>query len=102
MHFLLFYDFVPDYLDRRETYRAEHLRLAWAAQERGELALGGAYGDTFDGAVLLFDGESPAAAEHFAAADPYVRHGLVSRWWIRPWTTVVGARAAQPLRPDRS
>jgi uncharacterized protein len=98
MHFLLFYDFVPDYLDKRDEHRSEHLSLAWAAHERGELELGGAFGDTFDGALLWFVGDSPLVAERFAAADPYVRHGLVSRWWVRPWITVVGEQAAAPIR----
>jgi uncharacterized protein YciI len=92
-HYLLMYDVVPDYVERRAPLRAEHLTLARAAVERGELVLGGALADPVDGAVLLFKGDSPAAAEAFAAADPYVRHGLVTRWRIRKWTTVVGESA---------
>ena len=91
MHYLLFYDVVPDYVERRASLRAEHLVLARAAVARGELLLGGALADPVDGAVLLFQGDSPAAAEAFVAADPYVRHGLVTHWRVRPWTTVVGA-----------
>jgi uncharacterized protein YciI len=94
MHYLLIYDVVPDYVERRAPLRAEHLALARAAQARGELVLGGALADPVDGAVLLFQGDSPAAAEAFAAADPYVRHGLVNRWRVRKWTTVVGDCAA--------
>ena len=45
MHYLLFYEFVPDYLHRRGQYRDEHLRHAWAAEERGELLLAGAFAD---------------------------------------------------------
>ena len=90
MHYLLLYDVVPDYVERRAKFRAEHLALGRAAVARGELVLGGALADPVDGAVLLFRGDSPAAAEAFAAADPYVRHGLVTRWRVRPWTTVVG------------
>jgi uncharacterized protein YciI len=97
MHYLLFYDVVPDYVERRAAYREEHLALARAAQGRGELVLGGALADPVDGAVLLFRAASPAAAEAFAAADPYVRHGLVSRWRVREWTTVVGDDAAVTL-----
>ena len=99
MHFLLLYDVAPDYLERRGTYRDEHLALGWAAHERGELVLGGALADPVDGAVLLFRGDSAAVAESFAQADPYVRHGLVTRWRVRPWTTVIGADAANPVRP---
>jgi uncharacterized protein len=101
MHYLLFYDVTPDYLERRAAYRSEHLGLAWAAHERGELVLGGALADPADGAVLLFRGDSPEVAESFARADPYVRNGLVANWRVRPWTTVVGDDAATPVRPDR-
>lgn len=96
MHYLLFYDVVPDYVARRAAFRAEHLALARAAHDRGELVLGGALADPTDGAVLVFRGDSPAAAEAFAAADPYVRHGLVTRWQVRAWATVVGDGAAPP------
>jgi uncharacterized protein YciI len=100
MHFLLLYDVAPDYPTRRGEYRAEHLALGWAAHARGELVLGGALADPVDGAVLLFRGDSPAVAESFAAADPYVRNGLVTRWRVRPWTTVIGDLAATPVRPE--
>ena len=33
---------------------------------------------------------SPDVAKAFAAADPYVRHGVVKQWRVRPWTTVIG------------
>jgi uncharacterized protein len=100
MHFLLLYDLAPDYLQRRADFRDEHLALAWKAVERGELILGGALTDPADGAVLLFHGDSPEAAEAFARADPYVRSGLVTGWRVRAWTTVVGPDAATPVRAD--
>jgi uncharacterized protein len=37
MHYLLFYDAAPDYLERRPRFRAEHLALARAAHVRGVL-----------------------------------------------------------------
>lgn len=98
-HFLLLYDLADDYLDRRPAFRGLHLELASRAQERGELVLGGALANPADGAVLLFKGDSPAAAEAFAAGDPYVRNGLVKRWRVREWVTVVGDLAASPVRP---
>jgi uncharacterized protein YciI len=99
VHYLLFYDVVPDYVERRAAFRDEHLALAWEAHTRGELVLGGALADPVDGAVLLFSGDSPAAAEAFAVADPYVRNGLVTKWRVRKWTTVAGAHAAVPTQP---
>ena len=98
MHYLLFYELAPDYLERRAALRAEHLKYAWAAQGRGELVLGGAFGDPVEGAVILFRGESAEAAEKFARSDPYVTGGMVRSWKVRPWTTVVGADAAKPIR----
>lgn len=97
MHYLLFYEVVPDYVERRTPFRDDHLALARAAHARGELLLGGALADPVDGAVLLFQGDTPAVAEAFAAADPYVAHGLVTRWRVRAWTTVVGDHPAVQL-----
>jgi uncharacterized protein len=96
LHYLLMYDVAGDYAERRTEWRAAHLELAKAAVEHGELLLGGALADPVDGAVLLFTGETAEAAENFARADPYVKHGLVKRWRVRPWTTVVGPGAATP------
>lgn len=101
MHYLLFYEVSPDYLERRGEFRDAHLRLAWDAVERGDLVLGGAMEEPVDGTLLLFRGESGAAAERFAAADPYVTNGLVLRWRVRPWRTAVGGDAASPVRPSR-
>lgn len=98
MHYLLMYDVVPDYLERRGAYRAEHLALAWKAHDEGRLILGGALMDPADGAVLLFQGDSPAVAEAFALSDPYVKNGVVTRWRVRPWITVVGSLADSPTR----
>lgn len=101
-HFVLTYHLAPDYFERRPAFRAEHLALAWAAAERGELVLGGALaedGSAAGEAMLLFAGEDGAAAEAFARADPYVANGLVADWRVREWLTVVGADAAAAVRP---
>ena len=97
MHYLLFYEADADYAERRKPFRTAHLDHARAAVARGELVLGGALANPVDGAVLLFRGDSPAVAETFAAHDPYVVSGVVKRWHVREWTTVVGAEAATPL-----
>lgn len=99
-HYLLFYETADDYLSRRASYRAAHLAAAWKASQRGELVLGGAFADPVGGAVLLFKGESRSVAEDFARADPYVAAGLVKRWHVREWTTVVGDDAATPVRAE--
>lgn len=96
MHYLLIYDVVPDYVTRRAPLRTAHIGLARAAAARGELVLGGALNPP-EGVVLLFRGDSPAAAEAFAKADPYVVNGIVTSWRVKEWTTVVGPGAEAPL-----
>lgn len=100
MHYLLIYDLAPDYLNRREKFRNEHLNLAWKASENGSLVLGGALQHPTDKAVLLFECDSPDVARSFAKADPYVKEGLVKSWSVRPWTTVVGATSSTPVQPE--
>ena len=100
MHYLLIYDTAPDYLQRRGEFRDVHLALAWQAVERGELLLGGATGNPPDGAVLLFEADSPEVPEAFAKADPYVLNGIVTGWRVKAWNTVVGAQASTPVRPN--
>ncbi len=99
MHYLLFYDVVDNYAERRAPLRKDHIAHAKAAVLRGELVLAGALANPVDGTVLLFKGDSPAAAEAFARADPYVTNGLVTKWHVREWTTVVGKDAEVPLPP---
>jgi uncharacterized protein YciI len=100
VHFLLTYDLAPDYLERRAEFRNAHLKLAWEAQERGELVLAGALGEPADRALLVFSCDTPQTPQMFAATDPYVINGLVRAFHVRPWNTVVGDLAATPVRPD--
>jgi len=92
--YLLLYDVVPDYLERRAPLRKEHLRLIYEAHARGELVQGGAYydptDDAFDGGVLVFKTSDRAVVQKFADADPYVINGVVTRTRIRRWNVVVG------------
>jgi uncharacterized protein YciI len=90
MYYILFYTTADDYLERRALYRDEHLAYARAAYDRGELVLAGALADPADRALLVFKGDSPAAAEEFARGDVYVRNGVVVAWEVRPWAVVIG------------
>ena len=93
MHYLLFYDVVPDYATKRMPYRGSHLAYAQKAVDRGELILGGALANPVDASILLFRASSPEIVEKFARDDPYVRNGIVTKWRVREWTTVVGKDA---------
>lgn len=89
----LFYALVDDYIDRRAPFRAEHLKLARAAHERGDLLLAGAMSDPPDQALLVWSTDDVAVVEAFARADPYVVNGLVNDWRVRSWNVVVGNAA---------
>ena len=93
-HFLLIYDYAPDYLERRAPLRPAHLELCRASVARDELQLGGAVpNDTPPFGLLLFKAQTPAVAEDFAKADPYVTQSVVTSWRVREWVTVVGSGA---------
>jgi uncharacterized protein len=89
MHLVLEYSLADDYLDRRAALREEHLDLARAAHERGELLLAGALTDPYDRALLVWTAPREVV-ERFAEQDPYVVQGLVTGWTVREWNVVIG------------
>jgi uncharacterized protein YciI len=89
-YYLLEYVLVADYLARRASLREAHLALAREASRRGDLVLAGALAEPPDRAVLIWRTEDRSVVERFAEDDPYIRHGLVASWTIRPWTVVIG------------
>ena len=96
MHYLLFYDYVEDYIAKRVPLRAQHLALLGESHKRGEAVMAGALAEPHRGAVLVFRGDSPATAESFAKNDPYVKGGLVTKWKVKKWATVLGDGAEMP------
>jgi uncharacterized protein YciI len=95
-YYLLFYETVDNYVEKRAPYRAQHLERARDAHARGELLLAGALADPADGAVLVFRTPTQAAVEDFAQRDPYVQNGLIKAWRVRPWTVVIGNDPSEP------
>ena len=100
MHYLLMYDAGEDYVAARAPYRKAHLLHAMAAQQRGEIILAGAYANPADGALLVFQSDSPKTAEDFAKTDPYVLNDVIKSWRVREWTTVVGDNASVRVDPN--
>ncbi|MEO8482249.1 MAG: YciI-like protein [Acidobacteriota bacterium] len=99
-HFLLIYDYVADYMERRTAYRPAHFALAQAAADRGDLFLAGACTDQGEPlGVLVFKAENREVVEDFAKADPYVLNGVATGWKVREWTTVLGKDALTKVAP---
>ncbi len=92
MYYMLLYDVVENFIERRAAFRDAHLKLVREAHERGELWLAGALADPVDGAALVFTTEDRSVAERFAQNDPYVAGGLVKAWRVRTWNVVVGGK----------
>ena len=88
-YFVLTYNVVDDFLNKRTPFRPAHLQEVRAAHQRGELVMAGALGDPAE-ALLVFRVRDQSAVETFATNDPYVKSGLVKAWKVRPWTVVVG------------
>jgi len=91
VHWLVFYDVVDDYIERREQFRAEHRRRVYAAHQQGLLVMGGALAEPADGAVIVFEADSPGPVEEWIRDDPYVQNGLVTSWKVRKWSVGTGA-----------
>jgi uncharacterized protein len=66
---------VPEFMP---AHRAWYLEFA----RRGDLLMVGPFSDATGALAVL---TSRAAAEEFAAGDPFVRNGLVRNWYIREW-----------------
>jgi uncharacterized protein YciI len=90
MYYILFYDVTDDYMERRQSFREAHFNHIKPYVERGDVRLAGALADPPDRAVLVFNVDEKKTVEEFAANDPYVLNGVVTKWYIREWTVVLG------------
>lgn len=90
-HTALFYDYVPDILERRAPHREVHLARIGEWIAAGSMLMAGALGDPPTGALFVFGDVPQAEVERYAEGDPYIAAGLVTARRIVPWT-VVAAR----------
>jgi len=89
MYYLLIYQLVDNYLEKRTAHRPNHFNHVKAAQARGEFIMGGAF-DPAEEAALLFKVEDKSIIEEFAKTDPYVIGGVVTGWTIKKWVVAIG------------
>lgn len=88
---VLQYEYVPDILEKRDPYRAEHLEGAKQMAAQHKLVMAGALADPVDGALFIFKGVSKDDIESFVQKDPYVVNGLVPKYSIRPYMVVASS-----------
>ncbi|HEX4590418.1 MAG TPA: YciI family protein [Gemmataceae bacterium] len=78
-----------------EKLRPQHRAYLASLKEKGQLAISGPFADG-SGALIVYEAESPAAAEALLKADPFHANGIFLRWQLRPWNPVIANRDLFP------
>ncbi|GAB4115300.1 MAG: YciI family protein [Sideroxydans sp.] len=98
MLYAIFGQDVSDSLPKRQAARPAHLARLDALQDEGRLVLAGPFPAVdasdpglagFSGSLIVAEFESLAAAEAWAAADPYVSAGVYAQVAVRPFKQVL-------------
>jgi hypothetical protein len=82
----------PGALELRLKVRPAH--LAYLESRAAQIRVGGPLLNESDqpiGSLLIIEAADRAAAEAFAAGDPYHREGVFERVEVRPWRAALGA-----------
>jgi len=91
MHFVISCTDKPDSMGLRMNNRPDHVEYLKAHSDK-IVAAGPTLGDTpeqMTGSLLIMEFEDLAAAESWAANDPYAKAGLFEATTILPWKKVI-------------
>jgi len=97
MLYAIFGQDVADSLAKRQSARPAHLARLNALQDAGMLVLAGPFpaidavdpgSAGFSGSLIVAEFDSLAAAEAWAAADPYVAAGVYAQVAVRPFNQI--------------
>ena len=90
MKHVLLYESTEDTPTRAPLHFAAHRSWYEGFHANGTLLMIGVFTDAQDGAPAAMGiFTTREAAEAFVAGDPFVTHGLVRQWQIRPWNEVL-------------
>lgn len=98
MLYAIFGQDVANSLEKRLSVRAAHLSRLEALQNAGRLILAGPFPAVdapdpgqagFSGSLIVAEFDSLAAAEAWAAADPYIAAGVYAQVAVRPFRQVL-------------
>ena len=70
-----------------ESARPAHRAYLAGLVEKNQLFASGPYEDGY-GALIIYEADSPEAAEALLTADPFHAAGVFVRWTVRPWKMV--------------
>jgi uncharacterized protein YciI len=86
--YVLAYKSAEDFLVKAQEHGAAHVARLHEFAARGVLLMAGPLDDPPSGDALgIFSTQE--AAEEFVAGDPFVLHGVVESYSIRPWREVL-------------
>ena len=78
-----FYEVAPDALPKVMTHFPAHRARLEEFHARGVVIAAGPLGNPPEGAMAIFT--TREAAEEFIRGDPFVIHGLISKWRLVEW-----------------
>ena len=88
MKYVLTYRAVPGFLPLAREHGPAHVARLHEFHDRGVLLMVGTMDEPVNGdAMGIFT--TREAAEEFVAGDPFVVHGVVAEWTVRPWNEVL-------------
>jgi uncharacterized protein len=70
-----------------EAHRPAHRAYLTGLLDQGKLFASGPYGDG-SGALIVYEADSPEAAEAILKADPFHTAGVFLKWTLRPWKVI--------------
>lgn len=75
--------------------RPVHRQYLASLKANGQLAASGPFTDD-SGALIVYEADSPEAAEALLKGDPFHQNGIFVSWKIRPWNPVIANRDLFP------
>jgi len=70
-----------------ETHRPAHRAYLTSLLDQGKLFASGPYADG-TGALIIYEADTPEAAEAMLKADPFHAAGVFLTWTLRPWKVI--------------
>ena len=70
-----------------EAHRPAHRAYLTKLLDEGKLFASGPYADG-SGALIVYEADTPDAAEALLTADPFHAAGVFLRWTLRPWKVI--------------
>lgn len=88
MKYAAFHRYTPD-KELTAAHRPAHRAYLSKLIESNQLVVAGPFLDD-SGALIVYEAESPEAAESLIKADPFFAAGVFQTWELKPWKTVFG------------